>query len=70
MQVPGKDNHAADAASRYPSNANPTCDVPDTVAAMRVHAGTDDDFAACIVAPVKHATSTLERGGHMRQGVR
>ena len=61
VHVPGKDNHAADAASRYPSNADPTCDggVPDTLAAMRVHAGTDDDFEACVVAPVKHATSTL-----------
>ena len=62
MHVPGKENHAADAGSRYPSDANPTCDgaVPDTLAAMRIHAGTDDDLQSCVAAPVKHATSALE----------
>ena len=68
VHVPGKDNHAADAASRYPSDAGapddsnvPTRDgaVPDGLAAIRVQAGTDDDLEACVVASVRSTTHTL-----------
>ena len=61
VHVPGKENHAADAASRYPSDPSPREEsaVPDTLAALRVRAGADDDLEAQVVASVKSNTSTL-----------
>ena len=61
VHIPGKENHAADATSRYPSNASPPDEgsIPDILAAVRVHAVADDDLEAHIIASMKSNTSYL-----------